>query len=161
MEVKDFVIGIEVRALEMENWATWFQIGGVAKDVGKDGEFFWTLIIRFLFSDNFLGTHIFDLHLSSENLTTYFWVGGSETRGSQRENLRADSRPISYPFLSLISTNSSLNSIDFPFWFLTCNVKEQKIRGYQYVWNLQKLQQPLKVNKKCNFSTLISISFSI
>ena len=46
--------------------------------------------------------------------------------GPERENPREDSRPVSSPFLFLIYTNFSSNSIDFRFSFPIYNKKEPK-----------------------------------
>ena len=83
-------------------------------------------MIRVIFTGNFLWTIIFDLSLSNEAIVTYLWVGGPEMGGSERENPREDSRPASFPFLLLIYTNFSSNSIDFRFWFPIYNKKEPK-----------------------------------
>ena len=128
-----------------------FWTRGVVKDVGKDGEFCWTQIIHFLFIGNFSMTRIFDLLLSSEALVTLLQVGDSRIGGSEKENPRGDSR--SFPFPSLISTNSCSDSINLHFWFPIYNKKELKIIiNILMNWIINQIEDInlFRFFKKCN-----------
>ena len=155
----DFVTRIGVGASAIGDWITACWTEGVARDVRKD-EGFWTLMLHVLFIGNFLGTTIFDLPLSSEDLVTSLWFGYLEMGSLERKNLEGNSRPTSSSFPSLTTMNSSSISIDFCFWFPIYNKKKPKITIDNLMnWMItgikdinlseirKKLQQPPKVNQ--------------